>query len=43
MLVEPGDRIRFIDLASSNRLAKAYSGSQSSINMGTPGMVPDSV
>ena len=43
VLVEPGDRIRFIDLAGSKRLAKAYSGSQSSINMGTPGMVPDSV
>ncbi|MFM9966558.1 MAG: SUMF1/EgtB/PvdO family nonheme iron enzyme [Planctomycetaceae bacterium] len=43
VLVEPGDRIRFIDLAGSKLLAKGYSLSQSSINIGTPGMLPDSV
>ena len=40
VLVEKGDVIRFIDLAGSKLLKKAYSGSQSSQNIATPNVMP---
>ena len=41
VLVEKNGVIRFIDLAGSKLLKKAYSGSQSSQNLATPGVMPD--
>lgn len=41
VMVGRDDTIRFIDLAGAKPVKKAYSASQSSMNLGTPGTMPD--